>query len=199
MLENSKIRTATANSSRDESLISKTVSENNFLDLKFPEKFAARVYILEDVLKQCPALNREYFNLNSIHRGIYVSHNLMISLELKVGCKVILETIEKNEHPKPSSIEVFPLNGSITTEAFKSYAKVYAKQVPLLLNSYSMITLDNDNQCIVKLLPENYATIDDKDIKDLTIHIYSPINLSDAEILKDYTKKSISLQRIARR
>ncbi|XP_011338168.2 peroxisome biogenesis protein 1 isoform X2 [Ooceraea biroi] len=182
---------------RDE--IPKNVLRDDSSDPK--SKLVARIYILEDILEKCSASDREYFDFNSIHCAVYVSNDVRNYLELKAGCRVIVEMIEESEQPKPSLIDIFPSNESITAEVFKSYVKIYSKHEALLLNSHSMISLDDDNRFIIKMLPENcnYATIDGKDVRNLTIDIHSPINLSEAEVLEGHTKKSLNLEKISRR
>jgi len=176
---------------------------NNFFDPESSPKFVARIYILEDILEKCSAVQKEYFDLNSIYRRIYMSDDTRINLKLKVRSKVIIEIIEKHERPKPSIIHVFPFNESrITTELFKNYVKIYSKYEELLLNAFAMISLDDDNRFHVKMLSENcsYAMINGKDIENLTIQICSSIYMSD-EALKIPTnpQKSLNLEKISGR
>jgi len=176
---------------------------NNFSISESLPKFVARIYILEDILEKCSAVQKEYFDLNSIHCGIYMSDDIRINLRLKVGSRVIVEIIEKHERSKPSVIHVFPFNEStITTELFKNYMKIYSRYEELLLNAFTMISLDDDNRFHVKMLPENcnYAMINEKDIEDLTIQICSPIHMND-EVLKIPTnpRRSLNLEKISGR
>lgn len=152
-----------------------------------PEEITARIYILEDIIKTCStSLDKTYFYLNPSHTCAYVSDSLMITLKLQVGSKIVVRTIEEDESPKPTSMDIFPYDQSMTAELFDDYVKLFSTHEPLLLNSCSTIILPNGRQCVLRISPANcdHVTIDYKDMKDLVVHVRSALNSSDAYTLE---------------
>lgn len=182
------------------------VTSTNFLkdddpSLKPPQELVARIYVLEDILDKCSAsLDREYFDLNSIHSCMYVSASLKITLGLKVGSRVIVQMIEGDESPpRPSSVNVFPFNQSVTPEVFANYVKFHSRHEPLLLNSGATILLEDGERCVVRMSPAdcNYATIDGKDVKDLVVLVSS--DPSDGKIPQNCPEQNSRMEKISTR
>lgn len=164
---------------------------------KSPQELVARIYVLEDILEKCSAsLDRKYFDLNSIHSCAYLSESSRITLKLKVGSRVMIEMIEDTKRPgdlQPSSMDVFPSNQSVTTKVFEDYVKFHSRHEALLLNSCSTILLDNGRRCVIQMSPMNcdYVTLNEKNMKNLMVHIRSVLNSNDAEISENYTKEKL--------
>ncbi|KYN44445.1 Peroxisome biogenesis factor 1 [Trachymyrmex septentrionalis] len=183
------------------------VTNTNFLkddsSLKSPQELVVRIYILEDILDKCSAsLDREYFDLNSIHSCIYVSASLRITLGLKVGSRVIVQMIEGDESPpRPSLVNVFPFNQSVTPEVFTNYVKLHSRHEPLLLNSGATILLEDGERCVVRMSPADcdYATIDGKDVKDLVVLVSSASDPSDGKIPQNCPEQNSRMEKISTR
>ncbi|XP_018399938.1 PREDICTED: peroxisome biogenesis protein 1 [Cyphomyrmex costatus] len=171
--------------------------------LKPPQELVARIYVLEDILDKCSAsLDREYFDLNSIHSCMYVSASLRITLGLKAGSRVIVQMIEGDEsRSRPSSVNVFPFNQSVTPEVFENYVKLYSRHEPLLLNSGATILFDDDEQCVVRMSPADcdYATIDGKDAEDLVVFVSSASDSSDGKICQNCPEQNSRIEKISMR
>lgn len=180
--------------------------ETSSSDPEPPQELAARIYVLEDVLEKCSAsLDKKYFDLNSIHSRVYVPPDLRITLNVKVGGRVIMRMIEEAaERPKPSSMDIFPSDQSITTETFANYVESRSRCEPLLLNSRAMISLDDGGSCVVRMSPADcdYATIDATDMESLVVHVRSVLNSSNAEVAEvaeDGAGKNSKLEKISTR
>ncbi|KAL0101615.1 hypothetical protein PUN28_019032 [Cardiocondyla obscurior] len=181
------------------------VTSTNFLrpndsSFKQPQELVARIYILEDTLGECsPSLDREYFDLNSIHSCVYVSESLKITLGLKVGGKVIAQVMENNERPTPSSVNVFPFEQCVTPEVFENYVKFYSRHEPLLLNSGMTILLDSGERCGVQILPADcdYAVIDEKDVKDSIAFV--PSDPSNETISLNRSEENLKMEKTSTR
>lgn len=114
------------------------------------------------------------------------------TLKLKTGSRVILQTTAKEgEWPKPSSINIFPSDQSVTTKMFENYVKFYSKHEMLLLNSCSTILLDDGKRCVVQMSPAecDCAMINEKDMENIIVHIRS-VSPSDSEISENLLEKS---------
>nr|XP_012225043.1 PREDICTED: peroxisome biogenesis factor 1 [Linepithema humile] len=168
-----------------------------------PQELTARIYVLEDILEKCSAsLDRKYFDLNSIHSRAYVSSDLRITLNLKVGSRVIVRMIEEaTERPKPSSMDIFPSDQSITMENFENYVQFHSRYEALLLNSRATILFDGGKQCVVRMSPADcdYATIDATDMENLVVHVRSVLNSSNAEISEDCPGENLKLEKTSTR
>ncbi|XP_018368488.1 PREDICTED: peroxisome biogenesis protein 1 [Trachymyrmex cornetzi] len=184
------------------------VTNTNFLkdddsSLKPPQELVVRIYVLEDILDKCSAsLDREYFDLNSIHACIHVSASLRITLGLKVGSRVIVQMIEGDESPpRPSSVNIFPFNQSVTPEVFANYVKLHSRHEPLLLNSGATILLEDDERCVVRMSPADcdYATIDGKDAEDLVVLVSSALDPSDGKIPQNCPEQNSRMEKISTR
>lgn len=104
--------------------------------------------------------------------------------------------IEESKRPRdlhPSSVDIFPSNQSVTMEVFEDYVKFHSRHEALLLNSCSTILLDNDRRCVVRMSPANcnYVTLNEKNMKNLVVHVRSILNSNDAEISENYTKEKL--------
>ena len=182
------------------------VTSKNFLkddsSLKPPQELVVRIYILEDILDKCSAsLDREYFDLNSIHSCIYVSASLKITLGLKVGSRVIVQMIEGDESPpRPSSVNIFPFNQSVTPEVIANYMKLHSRHEPLLLNSGATILLEDGERCVVRMSPADcdYAMIDEKDAEDLVV-LVSSADPSDGKISQNCPEQNSRMEKISTR
>jgi len=180
------------------------VTSKNFLkddsSLKPPQELVVRIYILEDILDKCSAsLDREYFDLNSIHSCIYVSASLKITLGLKVGSRVIVQMIEGDESPpRPSSVNIFPFNQSVTPEVIANYMKLHSRHEPLLLNSGATILLEDGERCVVRMSPADcdYAMIDGKE--DLVV-LVSSADPSDGKISQNCPEQNSRMEKISTR
>lgn len=172
---------------------------------KSPQELVARIYVLEDVLEKCSAsLDRKYFDLNSIHSCAYLSESSRITLKLKVGSRVMVQMIEEADRPgdlQPSSVDIFPSNQSVTAEVFENYVKFHSRHEALLLNSCSTILLDDGRRCIVRMSPENcdYVTLNEKNMKNLVVHVRSMLSPNDAEISENCTEERLNLKKISTR
>ncbi|CAL1678759.1 unnamed protein product [Lasius platythorax] len=169
---------------------------------KSPQELVARIYVLEDILEKCSAsLDRKYFDLNSIHSCAYLSESLRITLKLKVGSRVMVEMIEETERSQPSSVDVFPSDQSVTAEVFEDYVKCHSRHEALLLNSCSTILLDDGRRCVARMSPANcdYVTLDEKNMKNLVVHVRSVLSSYDAEISENFTEEKLKLERISTR
>jgi len=176
--------------------------KNEDPSLKPPRELVARIYVLEDILDKCsPSLDREYFDLNSIHSCAYVSASLRTTLGLKIGSKVIMQMIEENERPRPSSVNVFPSDRSVTLEVFKNYVKLHSRHEPLLLNSGATILFDGGERCVVVRMSADcdYATIDGKDAEDLVIFVPSESDPSDGKISRNCPEEQSRMEKISTR
>jgi len=170
--------------------------------LKPPRELVARLYVLEDILDKCStSLDREYFDLNSIHSCAYVSASLRTTLGLKTGSKVTVQMIEGDERPRPSSVNVFPSDRSVTLEVFKNYVKLHARHEPLLLNSGATILLDGGEQCVVRISPADcdFATIDGKDAENLIVFVPSESDPSDGKISRNCPEEHSRMEKISTR
>lgn len=178
-------------------------NEETSLNPEPPQELTARIYILEDILEKCSAsLDRKYFNLNSIHSRAYVSSDLRITLNLKVGSRVIVRMIEEaTKRSKPSSMDIFPSDQSITMEHIENYVEFHSRYEALLLNSRATILFDDGRQCVVRMSPANcdYATIDATDMENLIVHVRSVLNSSNAEISEDCSEENLKLEKISTR
>jgi hypothetical protein len=115
---------------------------------------------------------------------------------------VIVQMIEEaTERPKPSSMDIFPSDRSITTEIFENYMKFHSRYDALLLNSRATILLDDGRQCVVRMSPADcdYATIDATDMENLIIHVRSVLNSTNAETSEDSPEKNLELENISTR
>lgn len=169
---------------------------------KSPQELVARIYVLEDILEKCSAsLDREYFHLNSIHSCAYLSESLRITLKLKVGSRVMVEMIEETERSQPSSMDVFPSDQSVTAQVFEDYVKFHSRHEALLLNSSSTILLDDGRRCVVRMSPANcdHVTLDEKNMKNLVVHVRSAFSSDDAEISENCIKEKLKPERISTR
>ncbi|KYM85704.1 Peroxisome biogenesis factor 1 [Atta colombica] len=181
------------------------VTSTNFLkddSLKPPQELVVRIYILEDILDKCSAsLDREYFDLNSIHSCIYVSASLKITLGLKVGSRVIMQMIEGDESPpRPLSVNIFPFNQSVTPEVIANYVKLHSRHEPLLLNSGTTILLEDGERCVIRMSPADcdYAMIDGKDAEDLVV-LVSSADPSDGKIPQNCPEPNSRMEKISTR
>lgn len=176
-------------------------SKNDDPSLKLTrEGFVARIYILEDILDKCSAfLDRKYFDLNSIHSCAYMSASLRITLGLKAGSRVIVQMIEEDEWPSPSSVNVFISDLSLTPEVFKNYVELHSRYDPLLLNSGMTILLDGGERCVVRMSPADcdYAIIDEKDVEDLVVFV--PSDPSDGGISGNYSEENSRMKKVSTR
>lgn len=183
------------------------VTNTNFLrdddpSPKPPRELVAKIFVLEDTLNKCSAtLDREYFDLNSIHSCAYMPASLRITLGLKAGSRVIVQTIEEDEPPRPTSVNVFPSDRSVTPEVFENYVKLHSKYEPLLLNSGATILLDGGEQCVVRMSPADcdYATIEGKDAEDLVVFVSSASDSSDGKISQNCSEESSRMEKISTR
>ncbi|XP_071557616.1 peroxisomal ATPase PEX1 isoform X1 [Temnothorax nylanderi] len=182
------------------------VTSTNFLkdddsSSKPPRELVAKIYVLEDILNRCSAsLDREYFDLNSIHSCAYVSASLRITLGLKAGSRVIVRMIEEDERPRLSSVNVFSSEGSVTPEIFENYVKLHSRHEPLLLNSGATNLLDGGERCVVRMSPADcdYAMIDGKDAEDLVVSVSSS-DPSDGKIPRICSEENFGMEKISTR
>ncbi|KAG7207684.1 hypothetical protein KM043_009303 [Ampulex compressa] len=161
-----------------------------------------KLFILEDVLDaNCDGLDRNYFNLDSIHSTVYISESLRLSLKLKVGSKVILHQLDSHRTATPSSMDLFASNDKLTVEAFENYAMERSKESALLLNSCSIVALDDERRCTVRFSPQDckFAMIDDKLLKNLRIHLKSTTYTDNLSSLEDRTKETFESNKISTR
>lgn len=167
---------------------------------KVSDELTVRIYVLEDVLKSRKS-DLDYFDLDSIHSRVYVSDSLRITLQMKVGSRMIIRLIEENKRSKPTSLNIFTSAAYTTTiQNFKSYVNLHSRDEPLLLNSCSIL-LDQDRRYIVQMSPEDcdYALMDDRDIENLDIRVRSAQYSTNAEILEAHCSKNLKLENISTR
>ncbi|XP_012541576.1 peroxisome biogenesis protein 1 [Monomorium pharaonis] len=184
-------------------------NRTNFLttvdsSFKPPQELVARIYVLEDILDKCSAsLDRDYFDLNSIHSCAYMSLSLSITLDLEAGCRVIVQMIEEVEPPKPSSINIFLSHSTIASEFFfENYLKLHSRHEPLLLNADATIPFD-DGECIIRMSPAdcNYVIVT-RDIinSDVLINLVPPPSGGyREEIFEKCFQKNTRMEKISTR
>ncbi|XP_017876289.1 peroxisome biogenesis factor 1 [Ceratina calcarata] len=168
---------------------------------KLSTELLVRVFLLEHLLEKASALDREYFNINSDHRSVYVSDSLRISLGLKVGAKVSLQLVNSFEKVVPSSIELFSWRESVSVENFKNYVKAHSVYKELWINSQAAIVMDDGSLCVVKISPENYTytMIDEKDLDKVRLHARSVKEKSDLRVTEHLDQEYSRLEKISTR
>ncbi|XP_053998101.1 peroxisomal ATPase PEX1 [Hylaeus anthracinus] len=139
---------------------------------KLAEKLIVRLFILEDLLEKSSNLDRDHFDTDLLHRRVYVSDSLRITLGLRIGGKVSLWQVESPQEVAPSSVELFSWRDSVSTEKFEGYVRTLATRHELLINSCSAVVMDDGSMCVVKISPENctVAAIDEAVLKGLRVH-----------------------------
>lgn len=113
----------------------------------------------------------------------------------------MVEMIEETERSQPSSVDVFPSDQSVTAEVFEDYVKCHSRHEALLLNSCSTILLDDGRRCVARMSPANcdYVTLDEKNMKNLVVHVRSVLSSYDAEISENCTEEKLKLERTSTR
>ncbi|XP_015607346.1 peroxisome biogenesis factor 1 isoform X2 [Cephus cinctus] len=144
-------------------------------------ELVVKLKILEDLLEICSKETQKLHFANSlVHPSIYMSRNLRLNLELKLGAKVILEPLDvPGTNVPPTGIDIFPYeNNLVTLESFESYVRARSGSEGVLLNTCSTLILeDQDDQkeyrCIVRFLPQDcrYVLLDDISLKHLTVQV----------------------------
>nr|XP_003707760.1 PREDICTED: peroxisome biogenesis factor 1 [Megachile rotundata]XP_012151141.1 PREDICTED: peroxisome biogenesis factor 1 [Megachile rotundata]XP_012151142.1 PREDICTED: peroxisome biogenesis factor 1 [Megachile rotundata] len=145
-------------------------TSTNFLvkvDSSVPElstELIVRLFIVEDVFDGSSTLN--HFNVNFLHKSVYVSDSVRISLNLKTGSKISLCLLEASENVAPSSIELFSLRNSVSLDSFRSYVAMHSNPEKLLINSCAALVVDG-NCCVVKISPDSctYGMVDGIDVE----------------------------------
>lgn len=156
---------------------------------KEPTELIVKLICLEDYLEQCSSLvDKKYFAASFLHKCIYVSPNLKMNLNVKLGGKILLESFELEEN-SVSSIELFPLNDSVTSEDFQDFVKRYSKHERVLINSCAKIVMDNEKSFISKIIPDcKYAYLNVDSLMNLKLKVNSVIkncSRDDNDLHKD--------------
>ncbi|XP_015435576.1 PREDICTED: peroxisome biogenesis protein 1 [Dufourea novaeangliae] len=182
--------TSTGFLTRDESPVPKLATE-----------LTVRVFILEDLLEGSSNSNKDYFNTGLLHRSVYVSDSLRITLGLKVGAKVSLWQVESPQQVNPSTIELFSWRDSESTKIFEGYVRTHSMQEGLLINSGAVVVFDGGQQCIVKISPEEctFALIDETVLKGLRIHARSVTDKSDLRLSEKTDQENHRLDKVSTR
>lgn len=144
---------------------------------KLATELIVRLFVLEDLLEKSSRLDKGHFDISQIHKTVYVSDSLRVTLDLKTGAKVSLWQVEAPRNDRPSSIELFSWRNSVSKEVFTNYVRTRSTGGGLLLNSCAAVALDNGRLCVVTISPENCtsAVVDGADLENLVIHS-RPVN-----------------------
>ncbi|XP_076649014.1 peroxisomal biogenesis factor 1 [Halictus rubicundus] len=159
---------------------------------KLTQELIVRLFILDDSV--CG-------NVNLHHNSLYVSDSVRLTLDLRIGAKVSLCQVESLQQVVPSSIELFSWRDSVTSEDFESYVKTRSTGEGLLINSCAAVVLDNGDQCIVKVSPENcaFAIIDETVLNGTRVHSRSVAEKSHLRVPEKLDQENHRLGQISTR
>lgn len=178
--------TSTSFLTRDESPVPELATE-----------LTVKALVLEDLLEKFATLDKDYFNISELHKTVYVSDSLRVSLGLKIGSKVSLWQVEDSEEVRPSSIDLFSWRNSVSSEDFEEYVKKHPIE-GVLINSCAAIVLDSGGQCVLKISPENcaFAVVNDSVLENVLVHSRAvtreSLRLPERVDLENYTVRKAS-------
>lgn len=109
---------------------------------------------------------------HSVHKKIYLSTNLRRNLKLRVGSKVVLESMKDSEESL-ASIEVFPSAMSVTRQVVEEFLLNTAGDKGILINTRSRIYLKYGTSCMVLCSPQecSYAILDPSRLKKVVLNV----------------------------
>ncbi|XP_008210116.1 ATPase family gene 2 protein isoform X2 [Nasonia vitripennis] len=121
------------------------------------KEFTVQVCPLEDLLARLPkTFDENYFTSFSRHPCVFVAEDLLDNLRIRVGGKVVLESIDEVQSSVVcKSIEISSCEKSASVEVFRDYVIRNSKDNKMLLNSHAQISVDDDTWYLVKLSPED--------------------------------------------
>ncbi|XP_076242599.1 peroxisomal biogenesis factor 1 [Calliopsis andreniformis] len=168
---------------------------------KLAIELVTKLFILEELLEKSGIGDEKYLNVGQIHKTIYVSESLRITLGLRIGAKVSLWQLEDSKDTVPSSIDLFSWRNSVSSQDFENYVRKRSTAEGLLINSCATIILDDGRQCVLKILPEScaFAVLNDATLKKVGVHSRAVSEKSHLRLPERLDQQHHSLRKVSTR
>lgn len=117
-------------------------------------------------------------------KSLFISPELSLNLKLQNGAKVRLHVVEELSTRDVTSIEIYPVDGTVKEEDIVDYVKNRSNKELLLLNASNCLKLDNGSVVVLKILPLDclYGLFDSDRLSRLKINIHKIfVNIENTE------------------